>query len=922
MKAMNRMYGLREWETFGLRTAMDASDQATAHFSTGAGELLTNLTFQDRFAVDILGNMMSAREGHRLRRDYTGVPAGTSYNFTDQDIVAVALGLTGHPSDVAPYFEGDTLLRDRLPANTRSVFERTEEGVALFGRVHEGTDAVEGLRSMGVAEIEGGYWPKPPARVRAAVNAEEAEAFARAETAALWGLPEDQWAVPSRPGGTPAIQATATYEDSSVRLMELSRAIVDARHSGAPITREMMERLMPSADAGDSFGWYATQVRAVTLRAGIERWVKDNFQSMSEVASVRPEMAEMMVAAGFEPLTLPLPGGDIMFPGLEDYTLPPAVRNALVPLLHKPLVPSDADVMAQMTRGVRSVVGGMQLGVLETVSFAAANIGEQLNNFALAGGLTDNFGATAVESFLTALRIYPQVLLSSSMGIPPRSFAKVLEAGFARGLSAMAEKATPQLSEEGAQALVKLAHEYQVMGTGWGAAAGRELGHIEHATAQAMAQQVAENVGLKLEEGSKLLGLFTNIVFAADDFGRIMTFIARLKMGDSGSAARQAVRRETAEYTNSATIPMDEWFRVFFWFFTYSRQRAGQVFEHVMRHPGKVIAAAEVYRKREELTGFDLERQGLNGARRAWMGAEWMETPWTAPQWQLPWAKVARPGEHLTQGDGQYFLYWRMRMPILEEPSQLRSMATQPVSSIEERGLPFRALKNFEGDTGSGSPLRAYRGIPVLSFYTNLARKTPLQGPEESTLHAVGRRLLRTGLDDEALRKVVERDWAGLQGFTSTMTRDGQATKGKAMGAWYDFRQGVPEQARASKTLIRKYGVEWAMAYELEKMKMFRDLDQYKSRTGISLIAVKMSDLLKNMTTSQLEMSLSSARGKQTRGQATLYDPQVYVDELEKRNAAKPQGPRTWSEQQGAWWVRPTRTLRGLVPRSPQATTP
>lgn len=882
--AMTNFYGWpAEWTSSWLDLTGRALD-VRARIGNRAKELVSGLSTYHQRLVLLSASYM---QKPALREDLQGMPAGTELPAQPAAALDVILRGLKRP-EVADQFLDDAgqVQAAGLPGDVRYLWDRVVEFHALMRAIYEGDEFMAGLRDYGVAQIET-YLAKPAARGQSAVG--------QLEVAALWNLAPEDFAedmAAAMRGGQPDIARTATFESERTRSMSLLHQMREGN-----LSLKDLERQLPAASLHEALRYYTQQSYAVHLRASIQEWVEGHFDPMTKVRAVRPDYEAQWAALKWRPLQLPLVGPEgraLTFPGLEDYWLPPEVYGPIESLLYSPPLKAFGERAMRLMLSARGLFAGMQVANLESVSFLMANVLEQMVNPALLSIPQDRLGLTSLNGFRAFVSVLPRLVLQGNLGVSSHSLrARIWDSA----MQALEQTLAPLLGRytpEAADLVARRVRELQVMNSGPGLWSQKRISESQRLLTEKLLSNVGQELGVLKHEWDDMLEAALGLVFVMDEGGRLFTFLSRLEMGDGFDAARHALNPTTVNYSPNYSIPMDEWFKVFFWYFMYARQRTAQFFEHFLTRPGLVIGLEEIQRKRAELQGYDGEAACLQGGKFYWMGAEWMPLTWNNTLINNPWLKVGRPGPQLVEGDGQYMLWVRWRLPFWEEPSQVFEMLSSPVSAVDERGLPVRGLQEWEGRKGLD-----LRQIPVVGRYAGIARKTPLVGPDESVAHAVMRRLGRTGVSDEALQTLVQRDWAQVGRVTTDQAR---VTGDTPFRRWYHRGRTVPEAARCPLNLVQKHGSEWAMGYEFQKLQLYRDIEQAYSRSGLSIQAVPVKKLLANMTILQLERAVAEVRGKLGRGEATVLPLESYEKELARRRGPKPVGPRDWREQRKVIW--------------------
>lgn len=886
-RATSRWYGLRPAEVYKLRFGLDNADAASARLAAAVEQALHNVDPRMDAAIGWWGGTEGT---HVLRQDLLGMPAGTEYTFPLRDRVTGLLRILGEPLPADAFIEGETLVRERLPRKAQQAIERAEELLRLAELAYEGGPGFPGLAEAGVPRKPSTYWPKLPNL--AAANDEQLWLWA------MYGLDPEEVLAYTRRGARTSIEQEATYQDQFTRLLAAVEAIRGERAGGAAVSSDSVLRMLPGVSASAAWRDYVRVAHAVVRRQAVVRWLRDMFTSVHEARSVSPGLHEQMAAAGWGPVRITTPGGTVVLPGTEDLLVPPQVQDMVSGLLASPSPHSDAALLERVAHTGRALVYRGAVNMLRTASFGVANLLEQLwNNFA-AGVLTDRYGLTAAQATAIFMRVWPEMILQANLGVTQRGLVDIFREAFARAGREVARFLTPYLTDEQARAWAEVMTDLGVTGSGFGVRVASAAAETRHVLVDRILSSVAGRLGRSVKELGDLVEPLLNAVFSMDAWGRGIAFVGRMLMGDSPEAARAAILRETVEYTRSATIPVEEWLKLFALFVTYARQRAGQVIEHILSYPGLAIGIEEMYRKRQEFIGFSPERVALNGGRPNWMGPEWIETPWSSPLINLPWAKVARPGPMLRAIDGEYALWTRFRIPALEEPGALVDYISRPATGFGQRAYPFRAVRMVEG-VGPDKLVKPLARVPVIGPYFQEARRLPLREPDESIIQAVVRRLARTGVSDTAIESLVAREYETLQGITAPMAR--RKPWSEALSEWARQRHLVPPECRASLQVIKDHGVRAAMQYEIEKLKLYRDLAQFSSRTGIRVFAVPIEDLVNNMTESQLLMGRRAAEESLARGEKPYIMPERYDKELAERREGT--GPRNWAEQTGSMWA-------------------
>jgi len=925
-RATSRWYGLKPAEVLKLRLGLDNADASAGRLAAAVEQALHNVDQRLDAAIGWWGGTEGT---HVLRQDLFGMPSGTEYTFPLRDRVAGLLRILGEPMPADAVLEGETLVRERLPRRAREAITRAEELLRLAELVYEGGPGFPGLAEAGVPRKPSTYWPKLPNLA----DADDEQFWLWA----MYGIDPEEIVSYTRRGARTSIEQEATYQDQLTRLMAAVEAIRRERAGGAPVSSDQVVRMLPGISASDAWRDYVRVAHAVIQRQAVVRWLREAFPTVGETRAVSPALHEQAAAAGCGPVRISTPGGTVVLPGTEDLLVPPEVSQMVNGLLAAPSPASDAAALERLARFGRSLVYRGAINMLRTASFGVANMLEQLWNAFATGVLTDRYGTTAAQAMAIFMRVWPEMVLQANLGVSQRGLVDIFREGLARAGQQVTRFLTPYLTDEQARAWAEMMTELGVTGSGWGVrvASGaatapapptvtgpagpptpppprppgapavaeppepmRPSGEARHVLVDRVLTSVAGRLGRSVKELGDLGEPLLNAVFSMDAWGRGIEFIGRMLMGESPADARAAVMRETVEYTRSATIPIEEWLKLFALFVTYARQRAGQVVEHILSYPGLAIGIEEIYRKRQEFIGFSPERVALNGGRPNWMGPEWIETPWSSPLVNLPWAKVARPGPMLRAIDGEYALWTRFRIPALEEPGAIVDYLSRPATGFGQRAYPWQAVRMVEG-VGPEKVVRPLARVPVIGPYFQEARRLPLREPDESIIQAVVRRLARTGISDAAIEALVRRDYETISNMTAEMAR--REPWRQSLAAWRVQRHLVPPECRASLEVIRTHGVQAAMQYEVEKLKLYRDLAQFTSRTGVRVFAVPIEDLLNNMTESQLLMGRRAAEESLARGEKPYILPERYDKELAERRAGT--GPRNWAEQTGSMWA-------------------
>jgi len=383
-----------------------------------------------------------------------------------------------------------------------------------------------------------------------------------------------------------------------------------------------------------------------------------------------------------------------------------------------------------------------------------------------------------------------------------------------------------------------------------------------------------------MEEATALSAGWAELIFGIDNLHRGTAYIALRRRGHSAESARRALREKSAEYGQEASSPIQDLARAFVWYSVFTFQTAQQLAKLAAQRPGVAAAIVEGWRDVPQYQGLDREETEIS--RATFLGPEWVRVKMSSPV--FPDDIKPDPRGVMVQEDGPYFVYMRVRFPVVETAGQVMEMVREPVQSFLRQAPPTMSIPAQMEQRGKNyDPLRA---IPLIGGYVSRMRRVP---GEALFAGAAG-----FEVSPEVLQRVIDAEGAHEAAVLINDEYPGDL-RNAAWGNFSRTRQ-VPESVQARRVLWRD-DPEQAAQLELERMRFYTKLHVASSRTGMSFFAQPVRDLFHNMTLAELKRARADAERKLAQGEHPIITLEMYDSEIEKRRLGI--GDRSWMERAG-----------------------
>ncbi|HUS80634.1 MAG TPA: hypothetical protein VM283_05150 [Armatimonadota bacterium] len=623
---------------------------------------------------------------HRLRVEVLGSEAGTEIAYPDSVRARVLSTLMGEPvaADVAG--RGYAGLSDRV----RQAWDSGEAVQRMYSMLYHGgyvradgtvqeLPAIPNIRRMAddTSEMLGGksvgyvpeYAAKP--RLRGVPFEDGKELVGIARAAGMDAETADELVAAAYAVMHPGITQRAAYESA----IDPIAALIEKLGAGAvPEASDWaaLSNLEPLS-AGE---WYANQVSRLTLKHGVVALITRQFPTTEEIlARLGPEegagLLDEMRRQGWEPLNF---GGTPM-EGLEDRLIPPEYQTVFEQRMLLGLMRSNPALEALVRVG-RGPWAWFQSNLLRNRQFLMAQVAEYFMRLGL-HGLTPREAAEA-EAILVP--VLSQMLMEHHALAPYTTFADRMRVTTSASGERLAELMVRQgIATPGEIAdYVREFREEGLIRTSMGSSAidAQRMEGLTHWLEQ-QKSRMGQVLGISMEEASAVSAGWAELIFGIDNLHRGTAYIALRRRGHSAESARRALREKSAEYGQEASSPIQDLARAFVWYSVFTFQTAQQLAKLAAQRPGVAAAIVEGWRDVPQYQGLDREETEIS--RATFLGPEWVRVKMSSPV--FPDDIKPDPRGVMVQEDGPYFVYMRVRFPVVETAGQVMEMVREPVQS-------------------------------------------------------------------------------------------------------------------------------------------------------------------------------------------------------------------------------------------------
>ena len=859
-----RFPGWKAHHADAFMSTMAGVNHFASAYAHDANRAISDLNDAECEVVTIL---LAMAEPRAMYGNLRTLRRGDTIHYSPRRRVEVLLGLLNFDQRLAARIVNDQgeVDLERMPARAREVWQAHEWLRTLSNDVFYGDNGFTSAQAASryVSDVSGDpsmRWKQGyVSTFRApAITWEERQAARRYAQATI-----------EQPSSYPD---PVTMVHRFVQLMERA-ARLDQAGDEAQAARALEEayNALPRINISTIIAAYTGSYQYLLSRAAVYRFVTTYMPTMQEIIEEVGEGGlNGLVDEGWGRLTV----ANEPLPGLENYYLPPAYRRFIEARYLEEVVDAQlgqlievdldaaVDILANFRpyRIAREVLHPAQVALLKNRIFVLAQLAEQAFNLWTEGVLTDRFGWTALEAFAMNNRILAQGLLMEDQRVPYKTVAGRWKVKAAEIIDRATEGVLWAFHSQGADTrLIKQLLD-EARSSGLYTESFGVAGRMELAGFAERMSRLGERRGFVPRMVRQMAGIddaINTIVFGIDSLGRGTGYVARRLMGDSQEEARRVVRNHSVEYGSMGMSPAGRLLGSLFWYWTYTEQRMRQLPQMAMRYPWIVAVAEEVLRKKDRWAGLDAEWRAVANGRPQWMrGAlEWTPVPSANPV-----VRGIRRGDTITDVDGRYLFFIRLRWPGFEEPGRWAQMAARPFSEIGDMALPYWDI--LQTAERSDQVSRVLAAVPVVGRWATRLAKVPLgQG-------------LAQGLGAQWLTPMPEE--------LATLMVDNGA---------------VPAQVTADADRHKLTGAR-RRTYMIEKLLFYADMDLATSSSGISVYAVPAEQMLQRMTINDLRRAEIAAERKLAADIPVAFTPKRYREELREREEGT--GPRDVWDQMGA----------------------